>query len=68
MNEARKRSYKPFLQDTLLTQLKSFMIDFGVVQAEHGPNKILGERYRELAAFEITRFGKSLLKSMDDIQ
>jgi hypothetical protein len=44
------------------------MIDFGVLQAEYQPHKILGERYRELAAFEVTRFGKSLLESMDDIQ
>jgi len=44
------------------------MIDFGVVQAEYQPSKILGEGYRELATFEITPFGKSLLESMDDIQ
>jgi hypothetical protein len=44
------------------------MIDFGVVQAEYGPHKILGERYRELTTFEINGFGKSLLESMGSIQ
>lgn len=44
------------------------MVDFGVLQAEYQPSEILGERYRELAAFEITPFGKSLLESMDGIQ
>jgi len=38
------------------------MIDFGVIQVEYGPHKVLGEHFRTLSTIKITPFGRSLLE------
>jgi hypothetical protein len=40
------------------------MTDFGVIQAEYEPHKVLGEQFRELSTIKVTSFGKSLLEGM----
>jgi hypothetical protein len=42
------------------------LVDFGVVQDEYEPHKILGEGFRELSAFRITPFGRGLLEAIHE--
>jgi len=44
------------------------MVDFGVIEAEYKPHKVLGERFQELSMIKITTLGISLLKAMRQIQ
>ncbi|MEW6716680.1 MAG: plasmid pRiA4b ORF-3 family protein [Chloroflexota bacterium] len=43
------------------------LVDFGVLLTDYGPHKILGARHRELSAFRITPFGRSLLEAINDV-
>lgn len=40
------------------------LVDLGILRPEHGPHKTLRGRYKELIAFYITPFGRSLLELM----
>lgn len=40
------------------------LADFGILQADYKPHKILGVKFRELSAFQITPFGKGLLEAV----
>ena len=40
------------------------MVDFGILETEYQPHRILGSEFRELSTFRITPFGKDLLVSM----
>jgi Plasmid pRiA4b ORF-3-like protein len=42
-------------------------IDFGVVEANYQPHETFGGDYRQLSNFSITSFGKSLLKSIQEV-
>jgi hypothetical protein len=42
------------------------LIDFGILQTEYEPHKTLGAEFRELSAFLITPFGRSLLQALKD--
>lgn len=41
------------------------LADFGILAPRYEPNKILGGEYKELAAFQVTAFGKGLLKAVE---
>jgi hypothetical protein len=43
------------------------LADFGILQADYKPHKILGVKFRELSAFQITPFGKGLLETVKGI-
>ena len=40
------------------------LIDFGMLAADYRPHKLLGAKYPELSAFQVTPFGKGLLNSL----
>jgi hypothetical protein len=42
------------------------LVDFGILQTEYEPHKILGTEFRELSTFRITPFGKGLLEAIND--
>ncbi|HLE13238.1 MAG TPA: plasmid pRiA4b ORF-3 family protein [Anaerolineales bacterium] len=42
------------------------LVDFGILQTEYEPHKILGAEFRELSAFRITLFGRGVLEAIND--
>jgi hypothetical protein len=41
------------------------LVDFGILQTESRPHKILGEEFHELCSIQLTPFGKSILEEID---
>lgn len=63
-----QHSARDILRNLIERTVINPMADFEVVKAEYRPDKILGNDYPQITSFKITRFGKSLLESIKQIQ
>jgi len=54
------------LSDIIECMVINPLVDFGALQTEYEPHKTLGAKFRELSAFWITPFGRSLLQALKD--
>ena len=61
--ESGRRTLRVIIENIVIDPL----INFGVLQAEYETHKRLGEGFRELGEFQLTSFGKGLLRSMEQI-
>jgi hypothetical protein len=55
------RTLHSIIERTLVDPLA----DFGALQKEYVPHEILGEEFQQLSSFQITPFGKGLLKAIN---
>jgi hypothetical protein len=42
------------------------LVEYGILQGEYEPNKILGAELPDLTAFRVTNFGKGLLEAIKE--
>jgi len=56
-----RRILRSIIERTVINPL----VDFGILQTEYEPHKILGAEFRELSTFQITPFGKGLLDAIN---
>ncbi|MCC7362304.1 MAG: plasmid pRiA4b ORF-3 family protein [Anaerolineales bacterium] len=59
-----QESARTILQSLVGSVVMGPLSDFGILAAEYGPNPVLGPGYQQLAAFQLTPFGKGLLTTM----
>ena len=60
-DQERARS---ILQSLVERTMIAPLIDFGVLAADYRPDELLGGKYRQLSAFQVTPFGRGLLRSL----
>lgn len=60
--ESVQRILRKFIERTVIEPLR----DFGILQAEYEPHKILGAEFRVLSSFRVTSFGRGLLEAINE--
>jgi len=58
--DSARRILRRIIERTVINPL----VDFGILQTEYEPHKILGVEFRDLSIFQITPFGKGLLEAI----
>ncbi len=58
--ESARHILRSIIERTVINPL----VDFGILQTEYQPHKMLGGEFRELSIFQITPFGKGLLEAI----
>jgi hypothetical protein len=59
--DSARRILRSIVERTVVNPL----LDFGILQIDYEPHKILGSEFRELPTFRITPFGKGLLEAIN---
>lgn len=58
--DSARRILRSIIERTVIKPL----VDFGILQTEYKPHKILGAEFRKLSTFRITPFGRGLLEAI----